>query len=154
MDNKKRVNRTFRILLFIMIPLVIAIGLLVLFNRERHFTNAEKNQDVMKYSVDDEYVRWAFHKLQSSFPDSNDLLLDQYFVRTRDTVIQEEKKTVYFVFFSYYWKEHPQELYYSKMGFDNWKPVILIYNQSVAGSGSFERMSDQLKHMKMKASFR
>jgi hypothetical protein len=142
------VKRKFKIILFVLIPLLIAFGVLLFINREHPPSHADQNQDVMKYSVDEEYVRWAFHKLQSSFPDSNDLLLDQYFVRTRDTVIQEEKKTVYFVFFSYYWKEHPQELYYSKMGFDNWRPVILIYNQPVAGSGAFERMSDKMKRPK------
>lgn len=147
-------KRLLKIILFLLTPLLIAFGVLLYINRDRPPSHAAQNQDVMKYSVDEEYVRWAFQKLESSFPDSNDILLDQYFIRTRDTLINEEKKTDYYVFFSYYWKEHPQELYYSKMGFDNWKPVILIYNQPVAGSGSFERMSDQLKHMKMKANFR
>lgn len=65
-------------------------------------SNIESNWDVMRYNVSDneQYVRTAFRKLESNFPNHNEFSLQSFHVEKQDTIINSIQDTLYAVYFT------------------------------------------------------
>ncbi len=121
------------VILTIVIVLLAGLFAFRTYNRwhyKKYEANVEKNHDVMKYFVNDneEYVRLAFNRLEAEFKNPNDLKLDAFSVRKRDTTFNGYQDTVYNIYFTYYLTNENNNKYFSKVSLFGGTPTLQLYN--------------------------
>lgn len=101
--------------------------------------NARRNRVTMWYSVDDneKYILTGFERLESEFGNPNDLTLDAFSVRKRDTVIGNTRDTLYTVYYAYYLRGK-KGLHFSKLAMWQNKPELLIFNQPTKSNEEYK----------------
>ena len=133
------------------ISLVALLILTVIFqykawDHKQNFANIEDNHDVMKYWVNDydEHIKVAFTKLESTFENPNDFKLNSYFVRSQDTLINNNsKETVYNIYFTYSLTNDTSLQYFSKVAVFQNSPTLLIYNQNTKTNSEYLNLKSQ-----------
>ena len=100
-------------------------------NHKQNFANLEDNHDAIKYSFK-EYehpLKIAFTKLESTFKNPNAFKLNNYFVRSHDTLIKNNSaETVYNIYFTYSLTSDTRQQYFSKVAVFQNSPSLIIYN--------------------------
>lgn len=129
---------------------IITIVLYQIYLTETHelqFGNIEHNHSFVdlngdlpndSLSLQPEYIKTAFIKLESEFDDPNSFHLTSYFTTKKDTALSTYTETVHTVYFAYNTNENKNKRLFSKVSVLENKAFIEIFNGDALHHGEFK----------------
>jgi hypothetical protein len=106
---------------------------------EKYQANLEQNQSALKNlpGQEEETIKIAFKKLESTFPNSNDFRLHSFYVDSKDTLIGKVNKTFSIVTFNYFVGRDFDQVHLSRILVFNNKAEVFSLNEKIYEKGKF-----------------
>jgi hypothetical protein len=135
----------FSLSLFLLIGILNTVSHYKESAHKKKFGNVEYNRGVMNSWVnpDESYIKIAFSKLESQFPDSNVLELNSFSVHKTDTLAGNLNDTIYTVWFTYLLENKQQDTFFSKINVFRLTPTIELFNINTRDNPGFRKKQEE-----------